>query len=301
MTKCGRYGLTKDQFDYSPATIRASVNRSLSRLNTTYLDAVYLHDIEFVSEQVQPRDAGHHVLALSSESEAYGLAKGDEAKIRGPGDQVILDAVAELRKMKEEGLVKKIGITGNEATAQYRPSRSLMIPSGYPLHTLLRIAVLVLHTAPFEPLDILLSYSHLHIQNDTFADFLPHMKDRARVTQFIAASPLNMGLLTPSPPGWHPAPEDIKALARSAGSLCSQNGWEGGLPNIALGYSYRKSSSLDVPMVVGLSQVKEVHETVKVWRELKAQDQAEAEKRLVLEKIVQQSFGDAKGWSWASP
>lgn len=112
MTKCGRYGLTKAEFDYSPVTIRASVNRSLSRLNTTYLDAVYLHDIEFVSEQVQPRGAGHHALALSTEAVAYGLAPGDEAKIRGPGDQVILDAVAELRKMKQEGLVKHIGITG---------------------------------------------------------------------------------------------------------------------------------------------------------------------------------------------
>lgn len=115
MTKCGRYGLTKTKFDYSPATIRASVNRSLSRLNTTYLDVVYLHDIEFVCEQIQPRDAGHHVLALSTESEAYGLAKGDEAKVHGSGDQVLLDAVAELRKLKEEGLVRHIGITGTSS------------------------------------------------------------------------------------------------------------------------------------------------------------------------------------------
>lgn len=113
MTKCGRYGLTKVDFDYSPTTIRASVNRSLARLNTTYLDTVYLHDAEFVCEQVQPRESGHHVNALTTEAAAYGLAPGDEAKIHGPGDQIVLEAVAELRKMKQEGLIKNIGITGS--------------------------------------------------------------------------------------------------------------------------------------------------------------------------------------------
>ncbi|THH33738.1 hypothetical protein EUX98_g479 [Antrodiella citrinella] len=283
MTKCGRYGLTKAEFDYSPVTIRASVNRSLSRLNTTYLDAVYLHDTEFVCEQVQPRSIGNHVLALTTESAEYGLAPGEEAKIRGPGDQIVLDAVAELRKMKTEGLVKNIGITG------------------FPLHTLLRIAILVLHTAPFEPLDILLSYSHLHIQDDTFADFLPQLRERARVAQFIAASPLNMGLLTPAPPPWHPAQEHIHGLAQKAGAFCVEQGWEGGLPNVALGYSYRKANELGVPMVVGLSQIREVKETVKVWRGLKEQDAKEVEKRLAVETAVKASFGDAFGSSWASP
>jgi D-arabinose 1-dehydrogenase len=40
MTKCGRYGQTKVDFDYSPTAVRASVQRSLRRLNTSYLDAV---------------------------------------------------------------------------------------------------------------------------------------------------------------------------------------------------------------------------------------------------------------------
>ena len=111
MTKCGRYGLTASEFDYSPSTIRRSVQRSLARLHTDYLDTVYLHDVEFVCAPVQPRSEGNHMHALDTEAEAYGLAPGQE-KIRGEGDQRILDAVAELRKMKSEGLVKNIGITG---------------------------------------------------------------------------------------------------------------------------------------------------------------------------------------------
>jgi len=113
MTKCGRYGPTQGEFDYSVAAIRAGVNRSLSRLNTSYLDTVYLHDIEFLCEKVQPRDSGNPLPALDMEKEAYGLTEGDEAKIWGKGDQIVLDAIAELRKMKEEGLIRNIGITGS--------------------------------------------------------------------------------------------------------------------------------------------------------------------------------------------
>ena len=113
MTKCGRYGATAAEHDYSPTTIRRSVERSLSRLNTDYLDAVYLHDVEFVCTEVLPHGVGNHLAALTTAKEQYGLLEGQEAKIWGKGDEIILDAVAELRKMKQEGLIKSIGITGN--------------------------------------------------------------------------------------------------------------------------------------------------------------------------------------------
>ena len=47
MTKVGR--IKENQFDYSPAWIRKSVLRSLERFQTTYLDVVFCHDVEFVS------------------------------------------------------------------------------------------------------------------------------------------------------------------------------------------------------------------------------------------------------------
>ena len=64
MTKCGRYG--ESDFDYSPATIRRSVQRSLERLHTSYLDVVYLHDTEFVATWVGPRKEGDHSGALGA-------------------------------------------------------------------------------------------------------------------------------------------------------------------------------------------------------------------------------------------
>lgn len=48
ITKCGRLGL--DTFDYSPAQVHRSVARSMRRFGTSYLDVVFCHDVEFVSE-----------------------------------------------------------------------------------------------------------------------------------------------------------------------------------------------------------------------------------------------------------
>ncbi|KAF4339207.1 L-fucose dehydrogenase [Fusarium beomiforme] len=47
MTKVGR--IKEDEFDYSPDWIRQSVARSLKRFETTYLDVVFCHDVEYVS------------------------------------------------------------------------------------------------------------------------------------------------------------------------------------------------------------------------------------------------------------
>ena len=75
LTKCGRVG--NETFDYSPAWIRKSVARSCERMHTDYLDVVYCHDVEFVSE-----------------------------------DEVI-GAVKELRRIRdEEGRLRYVGISG---------------------------------------------------------------------------------------------------------------------------------------------------------------------------------------------
>ena len=102
-------------FDYSPSTVRKSVERSLKRLGTNYLDVVYLHDIEFHVTRVIPQDnSGDHAAVFSDPKYAakWGLVEGEEGKIHGQGDQNILDGFAELRKMQAEGVIKQIGITG---------------------------------------------------------------------------------------------------------------------------------------------------------------------------------------------
>ena len=81
-------------------------------MDTTYLDVVYLHDVEMVAEEVMPKRDGDHSTALGGDREVYGLALGQEGKIWGEGDRKVLEAYGELKKLKEEGLIKNIGITG---------------------------------------------------------------------------------------------------------------------------------------------------------------------------------------------
>jgi len=74
-TKCGRYGL--DAFDFSAARISASIDESLRRLQTDYVDLFQAHDVEF-----------------------------------GDVEQVIHEAVPAMRKIQEQGKARYIGITG---------------------------------------------------------------------------------------------------------------------------------------------------------------------------------------------
>lgn len=73
-TKAGRW--ETDTFDYSAASIRKSVERSLSRLGVGYIDLLYIHDVEFQN------------------------------------DQQALEALTEATKLKNEGLIRYIGFSG---------------------------------------------------------------------------------------------------------------------------------------------------------------------------------------------
>lgn len=275
MTKCGRISAT--EFDYTPSHIRRSVQHSLERLQTDYLDTVYLHDTEFVCTPVMPTESGYHATALEEAREAYRLTEGQESVVRGEGDQKILDAYAELSKIKEEGLIKHIGITG------------------YPLPVLLRLALLILHNPPYKPVDVILSYSHLTLQDSTFLKFAPHLRERAKVGQLVVASPFSMGLLTSHPPPpWHPSPETMrKATADVLEEV-------GDLPDLALRYSMRKCS-VDFPLVVGFSNLQEVHASAKIWRQVR--EEIDDSDRLEREERAREVFQQAGylDWSWASP
>jgi aryl-alcohol dehydrogenase-like predicted oxidoreductase len=74
-TKAGRYG--QDSFDFSTRRIMQSVEESLQRLQTDYIDILHLHDIEFGSLQ-----------------------------------QVLEEGIPALNLLKEQGKIRFTGITG---------------------------------------------------------------------------------------------------------------------------------------------------------------------------------------------
>ncbi|MGG1516678.1 aldo/keto reductase [Paenibacillus oryzisoli] len=73
-SKAGRYGDT--QFDFSARRIIASVDESLQRLQTDYLDMLFLHDIEFVPFAEVAEESFHALeqLKRSGKIRFYGVS-----------------------------------------------------------------------------------------------------------------------------------------------------------------------------------------------------------------------------------
>jgi L-galactose dehydrogenase len=74
-TKCGRYG--EQSFDFSAARVESSIDESLRRLRTDYVDIFIAHDIEF-----------------------------------GDREQVVNETIPAMRKLQEQGKVRWVGISG---------------------------------------------------------------------------------------------------------------------------------------------------------------------------------------------
>jgi len=171
-TKVGRYG--EDEFDFSAERVTRSVDESLSRLNVDYLDVIQCHDIEFVSLE-----------------------------------QIINETLPALRKIKEQGKARFIGITG--------------LP--------LKIFETVLGQTD---VDTILSYCHYSLNDTTLRNIIPFLQEKN--VGIINASPLSMGLLTNNPPpDWHPAPKDIRQTCALAAAFCREQG--GSLIKLAMQFS----------------------------------------------------------------
>ena len=242
LTKVGRIGNT--EFDYSASWVRKSVAKSLERLRTTYLDVVFCHDVEFVTPEE------------------------------------VFTAIIELRKIRDDlGLVKYIGI------------------SGYPVEMLCELSEMILDRTG-EPVDAVMSYANFTLQNTRLSSVaLPRLK-AAGVSVVSNASVLGMGLLrrVGVPIGgqgdFHPSPKELRTAIQAANAWCeSQNerietvairfaleNWiregeaVGSMGDPASGILW-KSEPVEHPgspklgvSVIGVSNVDELEETMRVWR-----------------------------------
>lgn len=83
-------------------------------------------------------------------------------------------------------------------------------------------------------LDVILSYCHVSLNDDSLLDLLPYLE--ARGVGVIGASPLAMGLLSESgPQTWHPAPAVLRETCLEALAWCRANGIS--LPELALSWT----------------------------------------------------------------
>lgn len=169
-TKVGRYQIEplNEMFDFSVDKVEKSVKDSLRKLRLSYVDLIQVHDIEF------------------------------SASI----EQIVRHTLPTLMRLKKEGLVRYIGITG------------------YNLGVLKKVVRL---STP-GTIDTVLSYARCNLINQDLMDDLEFFKSRG--IGLINASPLALGLLTNQvdPPDWHIAPDLVKQCVKKAAKLCQDRG-----------------------------------------------------------------------------
>ncbi|KAI2607784.1 Aldo/keto reductase [Hypoxylon fragiforme] len=280
VTKAGR--IEGNVFDYSPSWVRYSVYRSLERLHTPYLDLVYMHDVEFMPPQE------------------------------------VLTAVRELRRLRDEGVIRYVGI------------------SGYPVEKLCALAEMI-NTETKEPLDAVLSYGHYTIQNTTLGSSAIERFERAGVDVVLNASMLNMGLLTTRGAdagpmaSWHPSPEplrkvcqDLVPIAVDAGEKLEVVAIRWALDNWSRVGATKGGRNPKLPAgqrvgisVMGISSLAELEETCRVFQsvmeglEEESLDTEQArrrqwslDRRQKIQDLVEKMWlvlGQWKNYSWNSP
>jgi aryl-alcohol dehydrogenase-like predicted oxidoreductase len=163
-TKVGRFGTNGiKSWDYSAARAIQSVDESLLRLNIDFIDLINVHDMEFSDL-----------------------------------NQVIHETIPALNRLKEQGKVGHVGITG------------------LPLENFRY----VIDRVPAGSVETILSFCHYCLNDDALVDYLDYFEQHN--IGVINASPLSMGLLTRrGAPDWHPASAEILTQCRKAADYCN--------------------------------------------------------------------------------
>lgn len=216
-TKLGRYD--RAHFDFSARRVAESVDVSLHRMGVEYLDIMLCHDIEFVEMS-----------------------------------QIVEETLPALEKIKEQGKVRFIGI------------------SGYPMN----IFRYVLDRAK---LDVVLSYNHYTLQNTMLGDLVPYLKSKN--VGIMNAAPFSARLLTNAElPPWHKATPEVRATCRRAAEHCAKQGVD--IAQVALQFS------LDHPdlttCIVGSANPENIRKWA-AWAEAPVDHQLRAEVLEILKPI----------------
>lgn len=117
----------------------------------------------------------------------------------GDREQILNETLPALQEVKASGKARFIGITG--------------LPVG-----------MLRDLAEHFEVDTVLSYCHYNLMVDDLATVvLPLAEERG--FGVINASPLHMGILSPSgPQDWHPASDEVKQVGTKIASLCEEHG-----------------------------------------------------------------------------
>jgi len=226
-TKVGRYEADPlFQFDFTYDTTIRSVQRSLERMNCTYIDVIQLHDPEFA-----------------------------------PNISILIEeTIPALLECRKQGWVKGIGITGYPLDVQHQ----ILVECQTTFDDVVFDQSLVYCHNNLHDMSLFddrcfpsLNEERLDEKDDrekdntiTFAQYCQQSN-----IYLMAAAPLSMGLLTNnSPPNWHPASTLLKEACSAAAKLCESK--DINISSLALLYSL---SQKDIPCtLLGMRNVEEV-------------------------------------------
>jgi L-galactose dehydrogenase len=197
-SKACRYDIT--DFDFTKKRVMQSIEDSLKRLRTDYVDLYQIHDVE-------------------------------HARI----DQVIGETIPAMLKLKKQGKIRFVGITG------------------YPLTVLRKVCEAA-------DVDTVLTYCRYNLMDTTMDDILTPVV-REKGIGLINASPLHMRVLTDKgAPNWHPAPKEVFEAAREAALLCRRH--QTTIAELAMQFALAHE---DVAVtLVGMSKVRHVDANVAI-------------------------------------
>lgn len=288
-TKAGRIG--PQEFDYSPEHVRSSVLRSLERLHTTYLDLVYMHDVEFVSPQE------------------------------------VLAAVQTLRLLQAQGLIRYVGISGFPVDVLCSLSEYILQETNIPLDAVLSYGHFTIQNPSLGLEEVtggiistepspLRRFREAGVQVVLNASMLGMglLTHKGIPTAEEAGRTEGKGALIAK---WHPSPAALRLSCRDLAGIADAEGCR--LEDVALRWSmeeYARVGALaglgvELPdtrgvlvggSVMGVTSIEELEQTVGLWRDIlgnlgKGQSDVD---RLVQGKMWP-ALGDWMGYAWASP
>ena len=144
------------------------------------------------------------------------------------------------------------------------------------------------------PLDIILSYSNMTLQNTTLTAALPEFY-AAGVQKVLTASPLSMGLLrSAGPMPWHPATKYQRDAAMKASKYVESQGHN--FADTSMRYVFAR---WDGCVVGGWSNVKELEDAVKMWHRVKNGIGRKDDEKLWMG--ARTAMGNQIDTMWASP
>ena len=226
-TKVGRY--QNDKTDFSLETIKNSIETSLKNLNTSYIDIVQCHDIEF-----------------------------------GNIEQIINEALPYLQTLKDNKIIRYIGITG------------LSLP----------VLDYIITNSSIK-IDTILTYCNYSLHCNLLNNYID--KWISQNIKIIQGGCTSMGLLTnKGPPNWHPANNELKDKCKEISTICSTDNEN--ITKVAFQYIYNNTKILSV--LIGPADTNELQNYYR-WKS--------TESNILLEDKIIKLFEKYQNYIWIEP